>query len=207
MSINGDPFIDFVRSCILPNKQKFSQELAAKFPLNRSPLPRLGQAGTDGRVSMSTIESVNAQCAQLRYNADPLWGLSDFYNHPEYTEWMRKYNQWKDPCDCDDFAVYAVALLHKCGINHSKAWIWNLLVDPPSQVTQAWANHVIAGVEYWDGQKIWTAIIDTNSAKQGRPYWFQGDKIAVQSSVIQHFRDIYKVNYYTLITVPFPFPV
>ncbi|MEJ5201899.1 MAG: hypothetical protein WHV66_06650 [Anaerolineales bacterium] len=198
----SDLFIQFVTGWVLPKKADYSRQVALNAP--KAALPVLGQAGSDGRVSMQTIEKVNQQCARLRYVADPLWGLVDFYNHPEYTQWQLVNNRWDQPCDCDDLAVYAHALFLKTGIRSDKVWIWNILVSPGYQISQAWANHVMCAVEYWDGSKIWTAIIDTNSAANGKAFFFYGDRFDAQMPVIQHFKQLYGVQYYALVKVDPP---
>lgn len=200
-----DPFESFVRNFYLPNKMAYSRQLDTNLSASKAPLPVLGKAGSDGRVWVDTVNAVNAECGKLRYTSDPLGGLIDYYNHPEVTQWRQNNKRWDVPCDCDDFAVYAVALFRKCGVSTDKAWVWNLLIDPGLQISQAWANHVICGVEIWDGSKFWTAVIDTNSAALNQVFWFAGDRTAAASAVMAHFSGIYKVTYYRLVQVEYPF--
>lgn len=189
----------------LARKQTISRDRAARTP--KAPLPVLGKAGADGRVSKETIEAVNRQCGKMPYQQDPWFGIDDFYNHPETSQWRLNNEKWDIPYDCDDYATYAVALLRACGLAHSKAWLWNLLINPAHQLTDMAYNHVIAGVEYWDGTSIWTAVIDTNTAASGKLFWVKGspDLEAVQAAVIQHFNAVYKKQYYKVLRVDYPF--
>jgi len=196
----------FIKGVYLPNKAAYSRQCdAALKGAQHAALPVLGKAGNDGRLSIDTINAINEQCGRLKYVSDPLGGLLDYYTHPETTQWALNNNRQDIPCDCDDYAVYAVALARACGIAWDKAWVWNLIINPSNQISQCWANHVICGIEYWDGTRYWTAIIDTNSAARHQPWWFQGDRAAVEQAVIANFSALYKVNYYKLIPVDWPF--
>jgi hypothetical protein len=200
-----DLFEGFITGFYLPRKAAWSREIDAKVKNSHAPLPVLGKAGADGRLSKQVIEAINSQCGKLQYTSDPLGGLADFYNHPELSQWRLNNKRWDQPCDCDDFAVYAVALARACGTAQDKAWVWNLIITPGNQISQAWANHVIAGFELWDGTKLWTAIIDTNSASRNQVSWFQGDRQQTQAAILAHFNAVYKVSYYKLLAVPYPF--
>lgn len=198
-----DLFEQFVTGWYLPRKARFSREMAINAP--RATLPQVHERVDDGKVRLGMVKAINAECSKLRYTPDPLGGLTDFYNHPEFTQWRQNKQRWDEPCDCDDFAVYAVALFNECGVT-ADAWVWNLIISPGHQVTQAWANHVICGAYFKDssGQE-WTAVIDTNSAARGKPFWFKGNAESAKPAILNHFSRLYKVNYYKLIDVPFPF--
>lgn len=48
------------------------------------------------------------------YNGDPLWGLADFYLHPERTQALLEGVPGSGaPVDCDDLAVWACACLRQ----------------------------------------------------------------------------------------------
>lgn len=196
-------FEQFIKNWYLPNKAKFSRDIDKH--ADHAPLPQVYEPVSDGKTRVGMINSVNAECSKLRYKLDPNGGLTDFYNHPEFTEWRHQNQRWDEPCDCDDFAVYAVALFRECGIM-TDAWVWNLIISPGHQITQAWANHVICGAYFksGDGQE-WVAIIDTNSAARKKPFWFKSNKSTAQRAILEHFSKLYNVNYYKLIDVPYPF--
>ena len=205
-----DIFEIFVRG-YLGKKEHDSKQIAHAQHKLRSPLPIVGSAKNNGSITIALAHAVNEQCAKLKYKLDPLGGVSDYYNHPETTQYRLDMKNNTLPCDCDDFAVYAVGRFRKAGAHPLNAWVWNLIIDPMSQFTQAWANHVICGFALRDAKgQTWTGIIDTNTAARDKIFWFKGDKDKTQDAIIKHFRNIYKragkeANYYKLIEAKYPF--
>lgn len=202
----SDLFSAFIEGWILPQKAHWSRQIAVNIPTDKlRPIPALGKANADGYLPLSVLKDINAQCGKLQYKLDPLWGMSDYYTLPELTQYQLEKGRWEYPCDCDDFAVYARALMLAAGVEPVNCWIWNLIIAPGSQITQAWANHVICGFEYWDGNKHWTGVIDTNTAARKKIFWQTGTREFTAERFIKQFSDIYQVNYYKLLQVPDPF--
>ena len=197
-----DFFENMVR-WILDNKRNFSQHVASGS--EKAPLPIVGSADKSGYPTPELAKLVNLKCSELVYTSDPNGGLTDFYNHPEFTQWRQNNQKWQDPCDCDDFAVYAVALFRKAGVKVEHAWIWNLIIDPGYQFSQMWANHVICGFKLMSGGQIWTGIIDTNTAANKQVLWFKCSPEEAKPAIIKHFNGVYKVNYYKILEVQYPF--
>lgn len=194
----------WVQHHYLPNKAEQSRKLMAKIPVRT--LPVLGDALLSGYPSQGLLNAINAQCKKLPYKLDQLWGLADLYNSPGFTQYKLETGDKSIDCDCDDFAVYAVALAKKAGVDPKCATVGNLIINPWNQFTQAWANHVIAVFDYFDGSQYWTAVIDTNSAaRREKPFWFPGKRTEASPAIIQHFSNIYNVNYKWLLDVPYPF--
>lgn len=200
-----DYFALAIQNWYLPRKAEGSRRRALLDVNFRRPLPVLGGVHPDGRLTRSTVDAINTQLGKLTYTSDPLWGADDYYSHPRSIQW-RLENQRNDlPCDCDDYAVYAVALARAAGMNHTEGWVWNLIIDPAKQVSQAWANHVIAAFAYGTGSEQWIAVIDTTSAGRGKVVWFSGTEQSVHAQVIDHFNRVYSVSYYKILRVPYPF--
>lgn len=191
-----------ITAAILPNKQKFSQQVGSKTP--HRPLPVLG-ANQNGQVSLGLIAAINKQCAKAPYRLDPLWGLKDYYTHPETVQYEIDYNTRKQPYDCDDLAVYAHALAEAAGVSRDNCRIWNLIINPPQQVSQMWANHVIAAFRHDNGQGTWWGVIDTNTAYHGQIFWHLGTEEEAKARFVQQFSGIYNVNYFKIIPVQYPF--
>lgn len=201
----GYSFEWIVSNIYLPYKESRSRDNDRYLQKFHVSLPKLGQAGTDGRVSLQTLRDINAYCAKIPYKADPLMGFVDFYNHPEYSNYLIVNNLTTDCYDCDDVAVLAKALVDKCGANFSKSWVWNLIIRPDKQFTEAAFNHVICGVELWDGRNIFTVVIDTNSLANKDVFIFYGDKNQAKNEIIKKFSEMYKVTYSMLLDVKYPF--
>lgn len=204
-----DWFISFVRNFILASKERTSRQIF-QGNYGRAALPKLGQAGTDGGISLQTIQAINTQLGKLRYVSDPNMGTFDFYNPGHYTQLiLNNSNPGNWPCDCDDYAVYGVDLARECGINRAFAKVLNLLIHPGQQITHMKWNHVLCGIEFWDGsRKKWTAILDTNSAANGQILYVPGAFAEREQDILNHFNNIYRsegVNYYRVIEVKHPF--
>ena len=200
-----DYFSWAIENWYLPRKAEDSRKRAEPDKAFHRPLPKLGQVGPDGKLPLRLAEVINLQCQRLGYTPDPLWGADDYYTHPELTQYRLESGRTDIPCDCDDYAVYAYALARKCGMSYSHGWIWNLIIDPAKQVSQAWANHVVVAFSIGSDTQPWVGVIDTNSAAQGKPIWFQGTPESVEQRVLAHFGGVYKVSYYKLLRVPYPF--
>lgn len=198
-------FQQAVLNIYLPNKEKRSRDLAQQFSKFNVSLPQLGLAGQDKRIGMDTINKINEYCGRLPYKSDPLWGFVDLYNHPEFTNYFIVNNIKLDTYDCDDVAVLAKALCDRCGCDSSKSWIWNLIIRPDKQFTEAAYNHVICGIEFWDGIRNWTVVIDTNTVARREVFFFLGKKEEVKQQVISKFNSIYNVTYSILLDVRYPF--
>jgi len=194
-----------VENVYLPKKARDSRLINRGF--SKRPLPVLGSASPQGLPSKSLIEAINTHCGHLPYKIDPLYGLSDYYNAPEVSQYKLESKDESIHFDCDDLAVLAVGLARLAGVSFQHAYVLNLIINPWNQFTQAWANHVIAGFDFIDGDgKPWTAIIDTNSAgRRAKPYWYQGTLDDVRPEIIGMFSRIYRVNYKWLLEVPYPF--
>lgn len=191
-----------VVTAILPNKQKYSQQVGAKTP--KAALPVLGKP-QNGQVSLGLIDAINEQCAKLKYKTDPLWGLKDYYTHPETVQYEVNNKTRTQPYDCDDLAVYAYALAEAAGVARANCRIWNLIINPPQQISQMWANHVIACFRHDNGQGTWWGVIDTNTAYNDQVFWHLGTEEQAMARFIEQFSGIYKVNYYKIIPVQYPF--
>lgn len=188
-----------VKSLYLPRKIDNSLPLAKSLP--REPLPEnLGYTNKHGYPSKDLLEAVNEICGKLKYRSDPVNGLIDLYNHPEYTQYLLNTGNYEGAInDCDDFASYAQALLLKSGVHPSKVWEWNILVPWHKQLSQGKWNHVLCGFSYWDGSKEWTGVIDTNTAANGAIFWAEGSAKEAEAAIIQWFRSIYPAQYYKLV--------
>ena len=203
-----DAFIWFVRNWILGPKERTSRQIFSNYQKHK--LPQLGIAGSDGGISIQTIKAINAQMGKLKYFSDPAMGTYDFYNPGDFTQGLvESGNQAGFPCDCDDFAGYGVDLARACGINHDFAKYLNIIIHPAQQFTHMAYNHVLCGIEFWDGKRDkWTAILDTNSAANGNVLYVPGTFAQSEQAIINHFNNIYKnqgVNYYRVIEVKHPF--
>lgn len=196
-------FFEQIVRWILENKKQFSLTVAKAS--KKVPLPVIGTA-RNGYPDVKQAQDINLKCSELVYTSDPNGGITDYYNHPEATQYRQDNKLWSEPCDCDDFAVYAVALFRKAGVKPENAWIWNLIINPGNQFTQMWANHVICGFKLvsHDGQ-MWTGVIDTNTAATKQILWFKCSPEQAKPEIIKHFNNVYKVNYYKLIEVEYPF--
>lgn len=195
-------FFEQIVRWILANKKQFSLDVAKHS--KKSPLPVIGKA-ENGYPGVKQAEDINKKCSELVYTSDPNGGITDYYTHPEATQYRQDNKIWTDPCDCDDFAVYAVALFRKAGVKPENAWIWNLIINPGNQFTQMWANHVICGFRLMSDNQVWTGIIDTNTAATKQILWFKCSPEEAKPAIIKHFNNVYKVNYYKLIEVEYPF--
>ncbi len=204
-----DWFVTLVRKAFLEPKERTSRQIFSG-PYQRGVLPKLGSAGSDGGISHATIEIINRQLGKLKYVSDPNMGSFDFYNPGHYTQLLAESgNPDNFPCDCDDFAVYGVDLARTCGINQAFAKVLNILIHPGQQLTHMRWNHVLCGIEFWDGNRTkWTAILDTNSAANRPPLYVQGTFAQAEQHILNHFNAIYRnegVNYYRVIEVKHPF--
>lgn len=195
-------FFESVVRWILDNKRNFSLQIAQGS--KKAPLPVIG-GSQNGYPGVKQAADINLLCSELVYTSDPNGGITDYYNHPEATQYRQNNKVWSDPCDCDDFAVYAVALFRAGGVKPENAWIWNLIIAPVNQFSQMWANHVICGFKLMSGAQVWTGIIDTNTAANKQVIWFKCSPEEAKPAIIKHFNDIYKVNYYKVLEVDYPF--
>lgn len=204
-----DGFIWFIRNWILAPKERNSKSMfSGSYP--KALIPKLGQAGTDGGISLQTIQAINSQMGKLRYVSDPWLGTLDFYNPSDFTQFLLNTgNPTNQPCDCDDFAGYGVDLARACGINHAFAKYLNIIIHPSQQFTHMRFNHVLCGIEFWDGKRQkWTAILDTNSAASGQILYVLGTFAEKEQDILNHFNSLYRnegVNYYRVIEVKHPF--
>jgi len=174
----------------------------------RSPLPVLGRA-PNGNPPPSLVQAVNSQLSKLKYRMDPLNGTLDFYNPAEYTQWQLENQRWDQPCDCDDYAAYALGLFRAAGVAEHRVWLWTLVIDWTELTTKMWANHVLCGVELVDGNgQTWTGVLDTNSSGQrAAPFWFKGAADAAGEQVKAEFGRIYGVNYSYLFKSKYPWRI
>lgn len=203
-----DAFIDWFVKPFLANKATQSRDKAAGHV--RATLPVLGKAGGDGLLSLTTLNAINAQLGKLPYRADPL--LFDYYTHPGVVQQCLNTGGWKISgnneewsCDCDDFAAYAYDLFKLTGARADSFQIWNLIINPTTQLWNAWANHVILVSRYWDGTKEWTCVLDTNSAADKKPIWFAMRLEQAEAAVLQYFSTRYSVQYYRALNISYPF--
>lgn len=203
-----DLFELFIKHYILRNKAEYSRQIAKKTP--KIPLPIVGSATPGGEASPELLEEINKRAALLPYKLDPLQGLNDYYTHPETVQYevemaTRRQPGVKSPYDCDDLALYAYSLAEKAGVAFGARKIWNLIIAPQNQVTQMWANHVIAAFKFTNHQGEWWCVIDTNTAYGKTLFWFQGNEAQAKVHFIRHFSGVYNVNYYKIIAVEPPF--
>jgi hypothetical protein len=173
----------------------------------RCPVPCLGSA-KNGMPTVALATAINAHLKAYPYRLDPMNGIYDFYNHPEFSVWRQKYMSFDSPMDCDDFAVLAYALFKAAGVYTDNLRLWNLIVSAPAQFCQAWANHVICGFGLIDGKNDpWTGVIDTNTAARGTVFFFRGtpESSQAQTAIIAKFKAIYNADYYKIIPDKYPF--
>lgn len=188
-----DLFALAVKHVYLPRKVSKSLPYAKALP--RRPLPVLGQA-KDGQITLALADAVNAQCGKLRYQSDPVNGLIDLYNHPEHTQYLLETGDYsRSMNDCDDYQGFAQGLFIKAGVNKVNCGEWNAILPWYQQLTKARYNHVIC----WFKMGEWTGIIDTNSAANGKIFWFKGTEAEVKRQVLETFKGIYPADYYELV--------
>lgn len=186
-------FQQLVKDVYLPHKVRLSLRLARS--QRRQALPVLGES-LEGRATVALAEAINARCGQLKYKLDPWWGLYDYYNHPEHTEYLAATGDYEQSTnDCDDYATYAQALFYQAGVSSDNAWEWNLIVPAYKQVTQGKWNHTLCG--FRTAERV--GVIDTNSAARRTVFWFTGNQAEIEQQVIAKFRTIYPADYRALV--------
>lgn len=186
-------FKEGVEGIYLPHKVRLSLRLARS--QQRQKLPVLGEA-VAGLATVALAEAINARCGKLTYKLDPWWGLYDYYNHPEHTEYLAATGDYQHSTnDCDDYATYAQALFYQAGVARAHVWEWNLIVPAYKQVTQGKWNHAICG--FRTAERV--GVIDTNSAARRQIFWFSGDQTEIEQQVIATFSTIYPADYSALV--------
>lgn len=208
-----DLFRISVEKIILPAKKKRSLERAAIQTNLRRPLPLLGRSDAQGRATEATVEAINLELAKLVYKGDPIWGLDDYQAHPETVQWNLEEGNAGLPQDCDEYAGYAQGLAYRSNVHFDKAQGLNLVLPaskqlafcgPKGEIGMAF-NHVILALEVDRHGKIWTAILDTNSAAWKQIFWFPGTWRESESAIRNHFGQIYQVPYQYLIPFEYIF--
>ena len=128
-------FKQAVQELYLPHKVRLSLRLAREQKRRKLPVLETADAGL---AHPALAEAINARCGLLTYKLDPWWGLYDYYNHPEHTEYLAATGDYqKSTNDCDDYASYAQALFYQAGVAREHAWEWNIIVPAWRQLTQA----------------------------------------------------------------------
>ena len=187
-----DWFSGLVKTVYLPLKVRRSQDFLR---MPRKPLPRVGSA-KNGEITLELANAVNKQCGRLKYQADPVNGLFDMYNHPEHTQHLLETGNYAvSSNDCDDYTAYAQGLFREAGVMNSEHWEWNMVVTPLKQISQGKYNHVICGFKMGE----WYGVIDTNTAARGGIFWYKGNLNDAKAHFIETFKGIYKVDYYALV--------
>ncbi len=132
------------------------------------------------------------------YTGDPLWGIDDYYLHPEYVQFCIDTDQ-KDriPVDCDDYACYAYMGLQSIGCQGVQ--MLNLITNP-LYLWDLKMCHVICKFEYFWNGNWWVGIIDTNPGIR----WFLKNN-TWENKVRETFGNMYKIEYKYLIPVQYPF--
>lgn len=165
----------------LPVKALISRQIAKKAPQ----APEVSKLYN--HVQMSTV--INTQ---LRYISDPFGGLFDYYTHPRTIQYAIDHNYSAFPygCDCDDFAVYAYALLKRIEGCYPRLVT---LVDRGIKY-----SHVVCVFRH----EGWSFSVDTNGVKllgHNLTREVEGD------TLINFFNEVYPANYIAALDTDYPF--
>lgn len=137
---------------------------------------------------------------RFEYVADPLGGVADYYTHPALLASRSAVSPWS--CDCDDYAVFAYAALHRMPGYHPRVYT---LVEFGIHWVPQWRrfynfSHVVCSFRGPDGA---LRVIDTNGlADLGvvQP-WQEGP------ALMEYFGRIYGVKYALAVDTPYPFSI
>ena len=104
-------FKQAVQELYLPHKVRLSLRLAREQKRRKLPVLETADAGL---AHPALAEAINARCGLLTYKLDPWWGLYDYYNHPEHTEYLAATGDYQNSTnDCDDYASYVFPFLQQ----------------------------------------------------------------------------------------------
>jgi hypothetical protein len=123
----GTSIFDWIVPRFLTAKQAWSRKIAATFQRKRLPLPAFN--------SLEEIEWYRLE--HFRYRNDPLFGVLDYYQHPEHLMVSKRGD-----CDCQATWVYQAAQSlagHQAEIITVVTW-------------QIWKNHVFCAISTPDGR-------------------------------------------------------
>lgn len=183
-----------------------TKERVSKFIANNPPkleVPKFDLKGTSVNAVADLLTKVNSYIQlNLKYASDPFWGSFDYYTHPYRILEKIQKKDFKDSCDCDDYATFAVFLYremykHKYKEMIDKATIVSIIpniINSPSDIK--WA-HVIAVFSPANDVRY---IIDTNGLT-----FIQDKPENLEKRILEHFSKLYNTRYFYYIDHGYPF--